>query len=102
MQVSNVKRTYQDPQNYQVTDQSSSALKTELFVQNILFETSEETLRDMFSKFGTVTKCKLVRDYYKRSKGRCFVEFETHKQALLALKEGNEMVVEGRKLYVEF
>ena len=65
--------------------------KTELFVQGLSFDTNDDDLRDHFSKYGTLNKCKLI---YNKGKG--FVEFETHEQAKAALAATNETELDGR------
>jgi len=60
--------------------------KRELYVTNIGFETTEETIRDYFSPFGTLIKVKLILDRDNRSKGKAFVEFSTLAEAAAALE----------------
>lgn len=47
--------------------------KTELFVQSLSFDTTEDSLNDFFKPHGTLTKVKLLR-----GKGKAFIEFEKH------------------------
>jgi len=41
------------------------------------WNTSEENLKTLFSKYGTVTSARVIKYYYGRSKGFGYVEFET-------------------------
>lgn len=51
----------------------ANAGKTELFVQGLSFDTTDDGLRKCYEAYGTLTKCKLLYN-----KGKAFVEFETH------------------------
>jgi len=52
-------------------------------------------VRVHFEPYGTLTKCKLM-------KGKAFVEYESHENALKALAATNETSLDGRTIWVEF
>ena len=55
--------------------------KTELFVGNLAFATSEQTIRQAFSKFGQITNIKMPTDPQGRPKGFAFINFANSKDA---------------------
>ena len=55
-----------------------------LYVGNMAFSTTEDTLRQLFSQFGTVTKASLVMDRETgRPRGFAFVEMSEGGQAAI-------------------
>ena len=71
--------------------------KTELYVQGMNFDTTEDGVRAKFSPFGELTKCK-----HFQFKGKCFIEYATHDEARAALNGTNETDLDGRSIWVEF
>jgi hypothetical protein len=69
-----------------------------LFVGQLNYVTNEDTLRNVFSKFGMVTRCKIVmsRDA-GQSRGFAFVSFNNAESAQSALSMGGQMV-DGRAI----
>ncbi|XP_046900611.1 RNA-binding protein 47 isoform X6 [Hypomesus transpacificus] len=61
-----------------------------LYVRNLMMETSEETLRQVFSQWnpGCVERVKKIRDY-------AFVHFSSRDDAVLAMEHLNNTEVEG-------
>lgn len=58
-----------------------------LFVRNVSFDSTEDSLKETFAAFGDITMCKLVRDYdTNRPRGTAFVQFEAKEQAASALR----------------
>src|SRR5213596_1919889 len=70
-----------------------------LYVGNMAFSTTEETLRQAFSQYGTVTKVQLITDRETgRPRGFAFVEMsDGGDQAIQAL---NGAQLDGRALTV--
>lgn len=48
-----------------------------VFVSNLAFTETEDVIRKIFSKVGTITDFRLVKDFKGRSKGFCYVEFSS-------------------------
>ena len=73
-----------------------------LFVGSLAWGTTDESLLEFFSKFGTVSKAEVVkeRDNPGRSRGFAFVEFEDDAAADEAIAKGNEAELDGRKITV--
>nr|VDD48069.1 unnamed protein product [Brassica oleracea] len=71
-----------------------------LYVKNLDSSVSDEKLKEMFSPFGTVTSCKVMRDPSGISKGSGFVAFSTPEEATEAMSQLSGKMVEGKPLYV--
>lgn len=72
-----------------------------LYVGNLSFSVSEESLNSKFSEFGTVDSCKLIIDRDTgRSKGFGFIEMSSDDEAQAAIDalDGNDF--EGRNVKV--
>ncbi|MDR2344399.1 MAG: RNA-binding protein [Spirochaetaceae bacterium] len=74
---------------------------SKLYVGNLPFNTSEESLSRYFSSFGTVTSAKIIfnRDTGK-SKGFGFVEMSNDDEANAAVQDSNGKEFEGRQIRV--
>ncbi|KAF8387258.1 cpf-2 [Pristionchus pacificus] len=73
-----------------------------VFVGNISYDVSEEQLRDVFSKAGTVVHLRLVHDRETgKPKGYGFAEFSDVKSAELAIRNLNGHELNGRALRVD-
>ncbi len=52
-----------------------------IYVSNLSFRTSEADLKDLFSKFGSVTSAKIIMDREtNRSRGFAFVEMSSDEE----------------------
>jgi RNA recognition motif-containing protein len=72
-----------------------------LYVGNLAYSMSDETLQSRFGEFGTVVSAKVMIDRDSgRSKGFGFVEMSTDDQAQAAIRGLNGKQVEGRGLVV--
>src|SRR6478609_3521629 len=72
-----------------------------IYVSNLSFHTSEEDLKNLFSKYGGVTSVKIIMDREtNRSRGFAFVEMPSEEEGNAALKGLNGKDVEGRALSV--
>ncbi|CAK6440388.1 unnamed protein product [Pipistrellus nathusii] len=75
-----------------------------LFIKNLNFDTTEETLRGVFSKAGAVKSCSISRKKSKAgallSMGFGFVEYRKPEQAQKALKQLQGHIVDDHKLEV--
>lgn len=73
-----------------------------LYVTNLSYQTREKELEDAFSKFGTITQCKIIKDpKTNKSRGFGFVSFDSLEDAENAIKDMNNQSVDGRELRVE-
>ncbi|XP_039127560.1 polyadenylate-binding protein 2-like isoform X1 [Dioscorea cayenensis subsp. rotundata] len=71
-----------------------------LYLKNLDDSITDEKLRELFSEFGTITSCKVMRDPNGISRGSGFVAFSTAEEASRALSEMNGKMVGSKPLYV--
>ncbi|HRN70095.1 MAG TPA: RNA-binding protein [Candidatus Woesebacteria bacterium] len=72
-----------------------------LYVGNLLYEATDDQLRDHFSQAGNVVSAQVIRFADSgRSKGFGFVEMETDEEAQRAAEMFNEQDFLGRKVIV--
>jgi RNA recognition motif-containing protein len=72
-----------------------------LYVGNLSFSTTEESLKDAFAEFGDVVEAKLMIERETgRSRGFAFVELATSAAAQTAIEQMNGAVLDGRSLRV--
>lgn len=72
-----------------------------LYVGNLAFSVTEQTLSDKFSECGSVFSSKIIMDHESnRSKGFGFIEMTTEFEAQEALKTLNNTELEGRTMVV--
>ena len=74
---------------------------SKLYVGNLSWNTTDETLRQTFSEFGEVTDSIIMRDRETgRARGFGFVTFSTEEQATAAVDALNEQELDGRRIRV--
>jgi cold-inducible RNA-binding protein len=72
-----------------------------LFIGNIAYATSEETLREFFEEFGPLRSVKIATDRETgRSRGFGFIEIDDDAQARAAIESRNGQSLEGKQLVV--
>ncbi|KAL5705648.1 Polyadenylate-binding protein 8 [Ranunculus cassubicifolius] len=71
-----------------------------MYVKNLDDSIDDDKLREMFSEFGTITSCKVMRDPTGISRGSGFVAFSTPEEASRALAEMNGKMIVSKPLYV--
>ena len=72
-----------------------------LFVGNLSYEMTEESLRKSFEEIGECVSVKIITDKYSgKSKGFGFVEMAQEKDAQKAIQKLNGVELNGRKLTV--
>ncbi len=76
-------------------------MATKIFVGKISYDTTEQTLTDLFKQYGEVTSVAVIMDREtNRSKGFAFVEMPDLKAAQTAIKELDNKEVDGRTIAV--
>ena len=72
-----------------------------LYVGNMSYSTTDDTLREQFEQVGTVESAKVIMDREtNRSKGFAFVEMSSDEEAEAAISKFDGVSVDGRALRV--
>ena len=72
-----------------------------IYVGNLSFNSSEQTLNDLFGEFGTVDSVAIITDRETgRSRGFGFVEMSNDNEGRAAIEALNGKEIEGRSLTV--
>jgi nucleolin len=75
----------------------------ELFVRNIGYDTTQEGLAEYFAKYGDVEESKIVTDKNTgKSRGFGFLKFYEKRSAYNAMKDAENIVVDGRNLQIRY
>jgi RNA recognition motif-containing protein len=75
--------------------------KNKLYVGNLSYSITDESLAEMFTSYGEVTEAKVISDKFSgRSKGFGFVTMADEKAAEKAIAEMNGKEVDGRAIVV--
>ena len=76
-------------------------MEKRLYVGNLSYSSTEDTLEELFAQAGTVVKCELMLDKFtSRSRGFAFVEMGTPEEANKAVEMFNDQDLDGRNLRV--
>ena len=72
-----------------------------IYVGNLSYEATDETIREAFESFGQVTAARIIKDKYSgQSRGFGFVEMPDQAQAQAAIKSLNGKELMGKQLSV--
>ncbi|HEV8282795.1 MAG TPA: RNA-binding protein [Chitinophagaceae bacterium] len=72
-----------------------------MYVSNLSFHTTDDSLRELFGKYGSVSSAKVITDRESgRSRGFGFVEMSEEKEAREAIQGLNNKEIEGRAISV--
>lgn len=76
--------------------------QAKIYVGNLSYDTTEDNLQELFSKYGEIAELRLVKDQHTgRSKGFAFITFADGAAAQAAL-ELNGTEAQGRRVKVNF
>lgn len=76
-------------------------MSTKLYVGNLPYSATDESLANAFSEFGTVNSSKVIMDRDSgRSKGFAFVEMSTSDEAQKSISQLNGAQFDGRAISV--
>ena len=77
-------------------------MATKLYVGNLSFDTTQESLTQAFSQAGTAVSASIVMDKFNptRSRGFGFVEMGTEEEAQAAIEMWNGKDLDGRQIVV--
>jgi len=77
-------------------------MEPKLYVGNLSFNTTEDSLRTLFAQAGTVANVALITDKFSgQSKGFAFVTMGDQSQAETAIKMFNGKDIDGRTVKVD-
>jgi RNA recognition motif-containing protein len=72
-----------------------------IYVGNLAYSVTDETLNTLFGEFGVVESAKVIIDKFSnRSKGFGFVEMPSNAEADQAIKALNGKLIDGRNIKV--
>jgi len=72
-----------------------------LYIRNLPYSTTDESLKQFFSQAGTVISANVIMDKFSgRSRGFGFVEMSGEEETQKAIKELNGKDFDGRELLV--
>jgi len=76
-------------------------MSKKIYVGNLSYSTTDETLRNQFSQFGEVVSVSIIMDRMtNRSKGFGFVEMADDAAAASAISTLNQKEIDGRRVRV--
>uniref|UniRef100_A0A8C5P7G9 Probable RNA-binding protein 19 n=1 Tax=Leptobrachium leishanense TaxID=445787 RepID=A0A8C5P7G9_9ANUR len=103
--VEETKSQSEDIQKSEEEEEEETVPGCTLFVKNLNFSTSEETLKEAFSKVGNVKSCSISRKKDKTgsllSMGFGFVEYRKPEQAQKALRQLQNCTMDGHQLEIK-
>ncbi|OCU02024.1 U11/U12 small nuclear ribonucleoprotein 35 kDa protein isoform X1 [Xenopus laevis] len=74
-----------------------------LFVSRLSPQTTEEKLKEVFSRYGDIKRIRLVRDFITGfSKGYAFIEYKQENAIMKAHRDANKLVIDQREVFVDF
>jgi RNA recognition motif-containing protein len=77
-------------------------MTTNLYIGNLNYDTTEDTLREVFAQYGEVESVRVITDRYTgRSRGFGFVEMGSEEAAEKAISELNGKPVDEREIRVD-
>lgn len=78
-------------------------MSKKIYIGNLSFTTTEETLKNLFSNYGNVLSVNIIYDKItNQSKGFGFLEIEDDSDASTAIGTLNGKTLDGRRLRVNF
>ena len=82
---------------------SGSTAKTRIYVGSLMWQLTEEQVRQIFEPFGSIRSCQLIiNPETGKHRGYGFIEFADEKSAADAIKEMDNFELVGRKLKVRY
>lgn len=76
-------------------------MPVQIYVGNLTYSMTEDSLRELFAPFGEVISAKVIKDRLTdRSRGFGFVEMENKDEAEAAIQKIDGTEVEGRNMKV--
>uniref|UniRef100_A0A8C5LWF1 U11/U12 small nuclear ribonucleoprotein 35 kDa protein n=1 Tax=Leptobrachium leishanense TaxID=445787 RepID=A0A8C5LWF1_9ANUR len=74
-----------------------------LFVSRLSQTTTEEKVKEVFSRYGDIQSLRLVRDFVTGfSKGYAFIEYKQESALMKAHRDANKLVIDKQEVFVDF
>ncbi|KAM4709510.1 U11/U12 small nuclear ribonucleoprotein 35 kDa protein [Discoglossus pictus] len=74
-----------------------------LFVARLSPQTTEEKLKEAFSRYGDIKRLRLIRDLVTGfSKGYAFIEYNKESAIMKAHRDANKLVIDQKEVFVDF
>ncbi|KAM8962036.1 U11/U12 small nuclear ribonucleoprotein 35 kDa protein [Pelodytes ibericus] len=74
-----------------------------LFVSRLSPQTTEDKVKEVFSRYGDIQRLRLVRDFITGfSKGYAFIEYKQESAIMKAHRDANKLVIDQREVFVDF
>ncbi|KAM4051723.1 U11/U12 small nuclear ribonucleoprotein 35 kDa protein isoform 1-T2 [Anomaloglossus baeobatrachus] len=74
-----------------------------LFVARLSQQTTEQKLKEVFSRYGDVQRIRLIRDFITGfSKCYAFIEYKQEQAIKKAYRDANRLVIDQREVFVDF
>lgn len=71
-------------------------------MNNLSFNSSEESIRSVFEKFGNILEVRLICDKItQKPKGYCYIEFQDEHSVDKVLENKNNFIIDERKIIVK-
>ena len=86
-------------QNQQRGKFENNPPSTTVYIRNLSYDTTEESLYDFLESCGTIKACRIARDADGNARGFAHVEFESL-EASEAACDLSDSVLDGRNVYV--
>uniref|UniRef100_A0A3Q1H2J9 RNA-binding protein 28 n=1 Tax=Anabas testudineus TaxID=64144 RepID=A0A3Q1H2J9_ANATE len=107
LSLSVAKKKIKDKKKAEKNEQQSKGfrkkqMKARLIIRNLSFKCSEDDLKEVFSKFGTVLESKIPLKPDGKMRGFAFVMFKNVPQAAKALNTMNLKEIKGRQVAVDW
>lgn len=81
---------------------STATSDKQLFVRNLPYDCTEETLTQLFEEYGPIKNVSIVKDSEGSSRGFGFIKFSLGSDASTAYEKLNNCKVNGRSILIEF
>lgn len=85
-----------------ITNSFDDSDYAKIFIENIPFDCSEDSLEVLFSKYGEISSIRIPKSHYTgKSRGFAFIEFDKKSSVDAALKDKLNIYLDGRKIIVK-
>ena len=82
-------------------DEKRKGIRMNIYIGNLSYQTTEETLKRLFADFGEIENIKVIKDRFTgRPKGYGFIEMPSNSEADQAIKALNGNRIDGSNIKV--